>query len=241
MDVVPERRMVLEPQTSAYNSEDTRTHILADQVLPRIISHDGSLVIHAGAVRHDDGCIVFVGGSGFGKSSLTASFDQAGQALMGDDALIVSSAGESWRARAIYPSLRLFPDSVQAVLPESANTGSVARYTAKLRVDVPLRANSEHDKPLPIKAIFVLAGPGQPNAIEVRRITPATTCIALVKNSFALDPTDMQCARKRLENASDVSTSVPAYHLAYPHDYDRLAQVREAILTALTVHSERPS
>lgn len=233
LDVIPDLRRVVEMGASLEIAEDTRIHFLADQVLPRIMAHDGSLVLHAGAVRHHDGCMVFVGESGFGKSSLTASFDQAGRALMGDDALLISTANKICHARAVYPSLRLFPDSVKAVLSEGARTASVANYTPKLRVEIPLAADLERDKFMPIKAIFVLAGPGQIGAIELRPATPASCCMALIRNSFALDPTDTQCARKRLQHASQLSASVPAYEITYPHAYEQLPRVREAILSVL--------
>lgn len=233
LDVFPDKRMIEERAASPGLSESTRDHILADQVLPRILSHDGTLVLHAGAIRYNDASVLFVGESGYGKSSLTASFDDSGYPIMGDDALVISRNGAAYCAAAVYPSLRLFPDSIEALVPKNATTRTVAHYTSKRRVDVGLSQDTGRAGPLPIEGIFLLGGPDQGDDIRVRPMKPANACIALLRNSFALDPSDTQMARKRLGEASALSDEVPAYEICYPHDYGRLPKVREAVIAAL--------
>ncbi len=52
----------------------TLQHLLFDQILPRLIAHAGRLVLHASAVGASAGAILFLGGTGQGKSTLAASF-----------------------------------------------------------------------------------------------------------------------------------------------------------------------
>lgn len=240
LDVSPERRLIEERAASPGISESTRDHILADQVLPRVLSHDGTLVLHAGAIRRNDSSALFVGKSGYGKSSLTASFIDSGYPIMGDDAFVISRKGAVYCAAPVYPSLRLFPDSIEALMPENAITRTVAHYTSKMRVDVGLSQETGLAQPLPIEGIFLLGGPGQGDGIRVRRMTPANACIALIKNSFALDPSDTQMASKRLREASALSDQVPVYEICYPHDYGRLPTVREAVIGALAKQARKP-
>ena len=231
--IFPEQQLVIEVTPEASSPATTRDHLLVDQVLPRILSHEGRLVLHAGAVDRNGRSLIFVGESGYGKSSLVASFDQAGLRLIGDDALVISLEAGRCCAAAVYPSLRLFSDSIDAVLPAGSGARPVSHYTSKLRVDLSQERSSEPDQPLPIEAIFILGGPGKGDKIKVRPMTVAETCISLIRNSFALDPTDTEIARKRLGEASAMANQVPAYEISYPHDYTRLAEVRQAIIACL--------
>ncbi len=81
---------------------ETIRHLLLDQVLPRLLSHQGHLVLHAGGVTSDHGAIVFLGESGLGKSTLCSSFNQAGFALLSDDFLLLSAQE---RGNHRYPQL----------------------------------------------------------------------------------------------------------------------------------------
>jgi len=56
----------------SYSQQGLR-HLLDDQILPRILAHQGELVLHAAGVADADGVILFMGVSGSGKSSLAAA------------------------------------------------------------------------------------------------------------------------------------------------------------------------
>ncbi len=57
--------------------------------------------------------------------------------------------------------------------------------------------------------------------------------IACIANSFALDPTDLDRARVKLERASALAFHIPVFELNFPRDYSRLTQVHAAILAQL--------
>ena len=228
VDVAFSQRLLVERPASSAISTETLDHFLADQVLPRILAHEGRLVLHAGAIKRSGSAIVFLGQSGRGKSTLVASLDQAGFTLIGDDALIVSREDQAFCIRAVYPSLRLLPDSLEALFQHRPATSEVAHYSSKQRIDVPIAP--DHDAaPLPIAAIFSLAEPSLDGEIRLRPMSPAETCIALITNSFALDPTDRELGRKKLEDASRLANAVPAFEISYPRDYARLPDVHAAI------------
>lgn len=232
VDISFEERLVCEHPVSSSVEHPAREHFLIDQVLPRILGHQGRLVLHAAAVRVGDQTILLLGKSGSGKSTLAASFDSAGCALLGDDALIVSWPKSIAEVRAVYPSLRLFPDSIDALFAGGVATASVAHYTSKLRVSVPLRDGGESGA-FPIRALFVLCPPSRDPAVVVKRKSIAEACMALVENSFLLDPTDTDRAPGRLHDTSRLAGEVPAFDLYYPRAYSRLADVRAAILDAM--------
>lgn len=231
VDIMSDGRLVTRPEPCL--SQVTVDYFLADLVFPRLLAQQGSFVVHAGAVRTLDGAIMLMGNSGRGKSTLATSFDHAGFALLGDDAMIVSSLDAAPRVCPVYPSLRLNPDSIDALIPGTVTAGPARQHATKQRIDVAVDRQSE-DWPLPILAIFSIAAAGSDEQIGLRRLTVAEACMFLVESSFALDPTDREKARCRLEDASALARQVPAYEIAYPRDYARLPEVRQVILDQVT-------
>ena len=228
LDLLVDDRLIIDRSGPGPFPDSTRQHILHDQLYPRIEAHHDKLVLHAGAYVSDGYSVLVAGASGRGKSSLVASFDQAGLPLLGDDAMIISFADGIARARPVYPSLRLLPDSIEALMPEIITAGPIAHYSRKERIDVAGNRQGASE-PLPVRAIFAIAEPS-PHAIQIRRLPPGKACIELLANSFALDPSDTSRARQRMEQASKLLRQAPAFELAYPRDYARLPEVRQAIL-----------
>lgn len=198
--------------------------LISDQIIPRLISWGGRLVLHAGAVSMGDRAVMFVAESGRGKSTLCAFLQREGR-LIGDDAVVVS---EGPSAQAIYNSLRLLPDSLAEFFPGS-ETKPLAHRPSKQRVHIP---SSGHLKPIPIGALFFPAPPS--DVIRLQPMHGAETCMSLIENCFALDPTDIKHAAVVMAQASELASSVPAYSLHFPRDYGRLPEVRDVILEALS-------
>jgi hypothetical protein len=210
---------------------DTLTHLFADQVLPRVLAHEGALVVHGGAVQIGPTAIAVVGRSGQGKSTLVASFGQSGHAILGDDALIVSSLPPP-TVSAVYPSLRLFPDSLDAVYTVSPEVSAVAHYSTKRRVAVPARDDIAGST-LPLSAIFTLAPTPLDGRIAVRKATPVEACMTIVEQTFALDPADPREMVRRFTAAAALANTVPAFAISYPRDYHRLPEVQDMIVHQL--------
>ena len=210
----------------------TVDHLLFDQLVPRIRSHEGHLVAHAAALRHGTGAILLMGASGKGKSTLAAALALLGCDLLGDDAVIISINEQRVMATAIYPSLRLLPDSAQALFGQSYKSSPTAHYTSKLRVAYDLTEGLPSR--LPVRGIFVLAG-SDPEASEVtiNSLNPSRVCMQLIQESFALDPSDTARAAQRLAIASRVAETVPAFELNYPRNYGRLKEVGRAVMDAV--------
>lgn len=234
VDLLPDRQAVV--RARQWVSSDAIEHFLADQVLPRVLAHEGTLVLHAGAVRIGDRAILFMGDSGRGKSTLTSSFDQAGHDLLGDDAMAISWGDGGPGAQAVYPSLRLQPDSIDALFNRPVVTTSVAHYSPKQRIDIP--PAGADDAPLAIGAIFSIGEPRDDARIEVRRLTATEACMTFVASSFALDPSDVECARSRMSEASALANHRPVFEISYPRDYARLPDVRQAIFDQISIQDD---
>jgi hypothetical protein len=226
VDVSPENRLCV--RALADIPQITIDHFLADQVVPRVLSRQSELVVHAGAVRQGGTAVLLLGASGHGKSTLSASLSHAGWELLGDDAMVVSWEDGVPSANAIYPGLRLFPDSLEAVVSSGVTAHSMAHYSSKRRVDAAV-AQPHRADPSAIAAMFLLGGPGEIDTVRMRCLSIADSCIAVLENSFALNPTDTGCARRRLQSAARLATEVSAFRIEFPRDYQRLPDVRKAI------------
>ena len=214
-------------------TSETIDHFLADQVIPRAMAHAGLFIVHASGVRIGESAALFIGASGMGKSTLATSFNNAGSPLMGDDAIVLSSEKGKFRAQPVYPSLRLLPDSIKALLPKSVATTAVSHSSTKRRIDLPVSPTSKFG-PQSIGAIFKLCEPSSGDGIHCRPLSIADTCMALIENSFLLDPTDMYRVRAKLSAASELARHVPAFGISYPRNYGSLTEVQNLIRAHLS-------
>jgi hypothetical protein len=222
-----ERRAIVVSHSPAV-SNNTIRHLLVDQVLPRVVAHDGSLVLHAAGIEVPGGAILLLGLAGRGKSTLAASFHANGRALLSDDAMVVGQDGATLQCRPLYRSLRLFPDSVAAVFNGPRGFTPVADYTSKQNI-IDLEEPEATRPGYAIRSIYWL---GEPRAgpIAVRRLAHGEACMALVEHSFSLDPSDPGRAEARLRQAAALAATVPMFEIGYPRDFAILPELREAIL-----------
>ena len=205
-------------------------HVVDNFVLPRLIAHDGALVLHAGLVDTGSGAIAFCATSGVGKSTLAAGLGRDGWALMGDDAAILSGLDETPagtpEVRATYRRLSLQEDSARALL---------GHYSpGAFKHDEPLPEGD--DGPRPLRALFLLEREGVGAPVH-RPLAPAAATMSIVANSFALDPAEPGFVRRRLELAGRLRDRVPVLAFDYPRRYDAIGPARaalKAILEALT-------
>ena len=210
-------------------SQQSTQHLLFDQILPRILAHEGELVLHAAGVTVANEAILFMGSSGSGKSSLAAAMHNWGFRLLGDDAIVASTVNTG-DARAIYRSLRLFPDSIAALVDSSAELTAVAAYTSKR--NVAYADDSPSEETLPIRAVFILDS-ARSQDVVIAPLGAPEACMAFVEHSFWMDPTDLARTKRRMTKASALAVWVPAFHVAYPRDYSALPAVRDAIIAVL--------
>lgn len=205
-------------------------HLLFDHVIPRTLAAEAPLVLHGSLVEIGGRLSVFVGETGAGKSTLGASLHAHGHRLLGDDAVIVTEADGAFLGEAVYPSLRLFPDSIAELLGERVDTAPMAAYSEKRHV-TGFRTASAGVPPLPIACIFSLAGGEE--APRIRPLSPREGCMALVDQSFALDPEDVRAAGGRLAAAAQLASASACFELAVPHDYARLPEAHRLIEAAM--------
>jgi hypothetical protein len=192
-------------------------------------------MVHAAAVAVDDHAVAFLASNKGGKSSLAATFMQAGYPLLTDDILPVEERNDGFVGRPGYPSMRFWPEEANYFLDHYEDLPRVHPDFTKRRIALAReRLGRFHAKPLPIACLYIperrdpaLAG----TTIEITPCSPAHAAIELVRHSFV-----PRLAQKvgwqprRLDTFARLLRRTPLRRLAYPSGFEHLTRVREAVL-----------
>ena len=206
----------------------TVEHLYLNQVLPLAMSMQGALVLHGSAVEVGAGCVAFIGESGRGKSTLAASFGLNRHRCLTDDGLLLDVANESYRVLPSHPSIRLWSDSEQSLLPAGIVSQPPPIYTSKGR----FLASAElifSDVPLPLTAIYFL-GDGSADSVAIAEVSQRDALMELAKNSFLLETQTQDHLRPYFHKLADLANQEFFYRLDYPRRYAYLPRVRQAVV-----------
>lgn len=222
----PGRTITCRAQTGL--SHDTLEHAVIDQVLPRVLTHRGRLVLHAGCVVTPLGAIAFLGESGAGKSTLCAAFAREGDPLLGDDGIVVRRArAGGFDALATYPGLRLLPDPLASLFDGAARSVPMARHSSKRRLDVGGAGCELAAGPVALRAVYLLDAGAD---VRIAPLAGRDAFVTLVRSCFQMHLEDAERARDLFDRIGAVIDAVPVRRLSFPRDYARLPEVREALL-----------
>lgn len=201
-------------------SEGTVQHLYLNQVLPLVLSKLGRLVFHASAVEADGGAVAFVGESGRGKSTLAASFAVSGARFLTDDGLVVEPTGAGFDALPSHPSIRLWSDSEEALIPSAARRAPAVHYTAKARF---LAGEGLHfcNHPRPLRRVYFL-GDGTAGRVTIARVTPAQALMEWVRHSFLLDIEEQPRLASHFDQVAALANQPIHYRLDYPRQFEAL-------------------
>lgn len=166
--------------------------------------------LHASAVRYRESCLVFLGDSGRGKSTLAAYLaGQAGCSLVSDDILPIESYAGQVRAYANFPQLKLPVDGV----------------------------GERQDGPIQVCGFFLLEETPQVAMVEVEKGMAATT---LIHNTVAARAFNQELLADHLDFCIQAAMNVPIYRLMYPRAYSVLPEVAEKLKDLMTIDERQP-
>lgn len=209
-------------------------HLLLNQIIPRYLATTGRLVLHAGAVTLENGkSVVFLGNSGFGKSTLVSSFHRNGARLINDDCILLECGENEVTAIGGLVGIRLFPDSVNAVFTESTGFTNYTPYTDKQQLFLKDQAGDTRPEPCVLDAMFLLNDPKEAtgDTVRISPVSGSEAMMALVYSAFSLDPSDRKMIAGNFRNTGQaIGKRLSVYSLQYPRVHERLAEVRAAVI-----------
>jgi len=214
----------------------TITHLFLDIVIPLVLSQQASLVLHASGVLIDGKMIAFLGGTGQGKSTITASLGQQGFPVVTDDCLVVEEKGKQFFGIALYPSLRLWPEALSALFGDAPQLPRVAHYTEKKRLGMNEDLLRFSPAPRSLHRIYILDRHTEINnghAITINPLTPRDAFMELIKHPYRLEIDIRERLREEFNVLGRVVSSLDVRCMKYPLDYALLPKVCEAILEDL--------
>jgi len=163
----------------------------------------GVWCLHASAVSYQGNCLVFLGDSGRGKSTLAAYLaGQSGFSLVSDDILPIEVGHDQVRAYADFPQLKL---------PEDERV-------------------QQQGGAIPVQGFFLLEDFPQLALKEVEQTTAVST---LVHNTAAARTFSRELLTQHLDACVQAAGLVPVFRLGYPRDYDRLPDVADKLKVSL--------
>jgi hypothetical protein len=206
---------------------DTLEHLHINQVVPLALSRQGRPSFHASVVTVTGGAVAFLGETGMGKSTLAASFALEEAEFLTDDSLIIEETDAGCMAMPSHASVRLWADSVEALVDNGTTRDSAISYSTKARL-LAGEALTHHEESLPLLAAYLLEWGGV-NKVTIRALSGAEQHMAWVKNSFLLDIEDRLLLAAHFDWTCRIAQTVPTFALDYPRYYGMLSHVREAV------------
>ena len=207
--------------------EATIEHLYINQLVPLAMSRQGQPTFHASVVTVPDGAVAFLGRSGMGKSTLAASFALNNGSFLTDDGLLIDETADGCVAMPSHASLRLWHDSVEALVVDDIPKASQITYSSKTRL-LAGDGLAYSDEQAPLLAAFVLNN-SDVKDVEIICLNGLDRYMAWLENSFLLDVEDHELLTRHFEWTHRISGRVPTFALDFPRDYAILPDVRDAV------------
>jgi len=215
-------------------STEAFLNYLLGQTLSFSMVKQGIEPLHSTVIMIDDGAVGFMGNCGYGKSSLGASFLQAGYPLLTDDLLVLKENNGSFLASPGFPRIKLFPKIAKKLIGEKVEGFPMNNLTSKLIL--PLDRHQFASNPIPLRSIYVLSPPApvlRSRKVTIRRLPQRKAFLSLLKNTFNTKVTEPERLKRQFTFFTQVVSKVPIKTLSYPRTLKSLPLVRETIINDL--------
>ena len=214
-------------------TDTTPNHLYLNQVRPLMLSKQGVLVFHGSAVEIATQAVAFMAESGRGKSTLAASFSVNDYRFLTDDGLVVDEIDGHYAALPSHPSIRLWADSEEVLVPSSLVPEPSVHFTSKSRfMASDLMMFCDH--PRKLGRVYFL-GDGRAENVTFERLNASEALVELVKHSFLLDIEDKELLASHFDKLAALAQVPMFFRLDYPRHYKLLPRVREAVVEHISV------
>lgn len=209
--------------------EDTATYLLGP-VMGFVLLLRGYISLHACAVAVDGQAIAIVGPAGSGKSTTAAAFADRGHAILAEDVVTLRERGAALMVQPGYPSIRLWPSSVEALYGAAATLPKLTPTWDKRYLDLTQKNYEFQQHPLPLAAIYLLAERVSAPAPFVQELAPSEGLISLIANTYATYLMDRQMRAREFELLNRVLRTVPIRKVTPHSDAARIGELCRTIV-----------
>jgi hypothetical protein len=209
-------------------------------VLAFVVRLRGNVPLHASAVIIDGHAILFAGAAGAGKSSTAAAFATLDVPVLADDMVTIAADGGSVIAHPACPRVSVWEDAAQGLFAGRSLPAHSVVY-AKHRVDLLECGYRFHDRPAPVRAIFILqrqSGSRVPAMPLV--LTPRAALMSLVTHSYGNYLLDASMRAREFDVLGRIAQTVPVGALAFEGDLEQLVPSCRRLARELELQSPSP-
>jgi hypothetical protein len=196
---------------------------LLGPVLAVLLHQRGRLVLHASAVEMSSACVLFLGQSGSGKSTMAAASSMRGHHVLNDD---VSAIEVSQTESILLPGhsrIRLCHDTALHILKCREALPPLDALGEKYDYAVP---SPRMDVQLPLSRAYVLA---DGESVEIQQLSTQESFRELVQHSYCNQLLPPPRRVKHFFQCARLAATMPVCRLKRPRSLIRLNQVFEVI------------
>lgn len=207
--------------------ESTLRLCLLGFVFAMLLHQRGLFVLHASGVEVGGGAVLFIGNSGYGKSTLAAALRARGYCHVTDDQGVLSIAADApLLVLPGFPRIKLWPDSAASLGADPESLPRLVPETDKRTVST---ASSFWRTPLPLHCLYFLDNAEAP---EITAMSTQAVMLGLVANSglsFFRHLVSPAAAGLHFEQCRRLLSSTPMYSLKRSRSLDRLPETVDLV------------
>jgi hypothetical protein len=190
-----------------------------------LLHQRGLLVLHGSAVRIHGGASIFLGGKGWGKSTLAAFLHARGRGLVADDVAAMQLAGNgvTW-VHPGSPQIKLWPSAAGFL-------GIDPERLPRLQPDLDKReacADGQFSlEPLPLRRIYIIE---LGESVDIEPVRPQEGILELVRHSYLLRFLGASgTSRPHFRQCSALVQSIGVHRLKRPADIQQLPRIADLL------------
>jgi hypothetical protein len=171
----------IQPQPGA-DEKSIRLFLLSN-AMAAILHQRGMIPLHASAIYHDDGIVLFCGRSGAGKSTTATALQQKGYTVFSDDVCVLTNdENNELVTLPSYPMIKLWEDSftkigLEAAVEENKIRPEMAKYARFYHDEFNITAKK-------IKRVFILETGNLIDTIQIKKMGPIAAFKILQQNTY---------------------------------------------------------
>ncbi|NEO91594.1 MAG: hypothetical protein F6K56_15670 [Moorea sp. SIO3G5] len=173
------REITIEPVTGADQSKLSPNILGA--CMSVVLRQRGLLVLHASSIVVNNQAIAFMGGSGWGKSTLAGAFHRKGYQIITDDVMPVNLDEGYPLIIPSFPQIKLWPSAADSLGHNSKNLPPLYPNAPKLSYTF---THGFQRTAVPLKRLYVLA---KGDEHQITKLTPQQAFPEVVRHSRDVD------------------------------------------------------
>lgn len=217
------KEILIEPQAGA-DEKSIRLFMLSN-AMAAILHQRNMIPMHASAIYHEDGIVLFCGRSGAGKSTTVTALQKEGRMVFSDDVCVLKyDADGTLVALPSYPMIKLWEDSFAKIGLETAEEKN------KIRPELAKYARFYHDEfdilPKRIKKVFILDPENSAETVEIKKLSALAGFKLLQQNTYRyVQMNGMQKRNIHFDMISKLAGEVPVYQINRPMHQNTIEEV----------------